>query len=35
VGVEKANIMGGKPLVEEGTAETPIIHMSFTSRICE
>jgi hypothetical protein len=35
VGVEKANIMGGKPSVEEGMAETPIIHMCLTSRICE
>jgi hypothetical protein len=35
VGIEKANIMGGKPSVEEGMAETPIIHMCLTSRICE
>jgi hypothetical protein len=35
VGVEKANIMGGKPSVEEGMAETPIIHMWLTSRMCE
>jgi hypothetical protein len=35
VGVEKANIMGGKPSVEEGMAETAIIHMCLTSRLCE
>jgi hypothetical protein len=35
VGVEKANIMGGKPSVEEGMAEMPNIHMCLTSRICE
>jgi|AntAceMinimDraft_5_1070358.scaffolds.fasta_scaffold138603_1 hypothetical protein len=35
VGVEKANIMGGKPSVEEGMAETPIIHMCLISRIHE
>jgi hypothetical protein len=35
VGVEKANIMGGKPSVEEGMAEMPNIYMCLTSRICE
>jgi len=35
VGVEKANIMGEKPSVEEGMAETLDIDMCLTSRICE
>jgi hypothetical protein len=33
VGVEKADILGGKPSVEEAMAETPIIHMCFTSHL--
>jgi len=35
VGVEKSNIIGSQPLVEEGMAEMLNIHMCFTSRICE
>jgi hypothetical protein len=35
VGVQKANIMGGKPSVEEGMAETLDIDMCLTSRISE
>jgi hypothetical protein len=34
-GGQKANFMGGKPSVEEGMAETPIIHICLTSRISE
>jgi hypothetical protein len=35
VGVEKVNIMGGKPSVEEGMAKMPNIHMCLDSRICK
>jgi hypothetical protein len=35
VGVEKANVMGGEPSVEEGMAETLDIDMCLTSSICE
>jgi hypothetical protein len=35
VGVEKSNIIGSQPSVEEGIAEMPIFHMCLTSRICE
>jgi len=35
VGVEKSNIIGGQPSVEEGMAEMLNIHMCLTSRICE
>jgi len=35
VGVEKSNIIGSQPSVEEGIAEMPNIHMCLTSRIRE
>jgi hypothetical protein len=35
VGVEKSNVIGSQPSVEEGIAEMKNIHMCLTSRICE
>jgi hypothetical protein len=35
VGVEKSNIIGSQPSVEEGITEMLNIHMCLTSRICE
>jgi hypothetical protein len=35
VGVEKSNVIGSQPSVEEGIAEMLNIHMFLTSRICE
>jgi hypothetical protein len=35
VGVEKSNIIGSQPSVEEGMAEMLNIHMCLTSRIFE
>ena len=35
VGVEKSNIIGSQPSVEEGIAEMLNIHMCLTSRIFE
>jgi hypothetical protein len=35
VGIEKLNIIGSQPSVEEGMAEMLNIHMCLTSRICE
>jgi hypothetical protein len=35
VGVEKSNIIGSQPSVEEGIAESPNVHMRLTTRIYE
>jgi hypothetical protein len=35
VKIQKSNIIGSQPSVEEGIAEMPNIHMCLTSRICE
>jgi hypothetical protein len=34
-GVEKSNVIGSQPSVEEGMAETLNIHTCLTARICE
>jgi hypothetical protein len=35
VGVDKSNIIGSQPSVEEGIADMLNIHMCLTSRICK